>query len=292
MYRQQRQRKQQVINIPLMETPEKETNKVTYHNNEIWFFADVDKMTCYDLLTCLNELDSKGFSHINLYINSYGGVLTEGFNIVGRILSMKTPVHSYICGTAASSATIISVACQKRFIFKYSHMLIHQLSGGVVGKYKEMDDEIINCKKFMKTIQKIYLKHTKLTQEELKELLNSDLWQDAEECLQYGLVDEIIDENNKLVSPLNEIDLFGETPKETSDKYLTSSKGDLYNSYDYGINDYILPVSPKKSMEQEFELKPLQVETQNKSCSERLFEHLDSIYYVLKNITKLRIKIE
>jgi len=71
-------------------------------------------------------------------------------------------------------------------------MLVHQLSSGMWGKYKEMKDEMENVDNMMKTIREIYLEYTKIPKKKLDEILDHDLWFDAETCLKYGLVDEII----------------------------------------------------------------------------------------------------
>ena len=49
-----------------------------------------------------------------------------------------------------------------------------------------------NCDILMETIRDIYNKHTKIPKKQLNDLLKRDLWFDAETCLKYGLVDEII----------------------------------------------------------------------------------------------------
>ena len=71
-------------------------------------------------------------------------------------------------------------------------MLIHQLSGSDSGKYYELQDQMTNMRILMSTINKIYLNKTKLNNDTLAALLQKDLWLDAETCLSYGLVDEII----------------------------------------------------------------------------------------------------
>ena len=71
-------------------------------------------------------------------------------------------------------------------------MLIHQLSSGMWGKYQEQKDAIENSDRLMKMIIDIYEEHTKIPKKEINKLLKHDLWWDAETCLKYGLVDEII----------------------------------------------------------------------------------------------------
>ena len=75
---------------------------------------------------------------------------------------------------------------------KHSYMLIHQLSSGLWGKYEDLKDDMENCDSFMKTIKDIYEEHTNIPKKELAKVLKHDLWWDAETCLKYGLIDEII----------------------------------------------------------------------------------------------------
>jgi ATP-dependent protease ClpP protease subunit len=97
-------------------------------------------------------------------------------------MKSEVPVVSVIEGCAASAATIMSVVASHRQINKHAYMLIHQLSSGMWGKYHEQKDTMENNDRLMKKIPK----------KELNNLLKHDLWWDAETCLKYGLVDEII----------------------------------------------------------------------------------------------------
>lgn len=169
--------------------------------NNIYFYGDILESNALELNAALFELDKKlSISGvfldvrpiINLRINSYGGSLFAGLATVDVIRNLNSEVHSYIEGAAASAATIISVACSKRYIGKYSKMLIHQLSSGIYGKYTELEDDMENNKHLMATIKSIYKQYTKLPMKKLDEILKHDLWFDSKTCLDYGLVDEII----------------------------------------------------------------------------------------------------
>jgi len=121
--------------------------------NTVFFYADVTEQSALDLNTILYELDAKlkntynflgpdFVPHIKLRINSFGGSVFAGMAILDTIRNLKSEVHTYIDGAAASAATIISVAGKKRFIGKNSLMLIHQLSSGSYGKFSEMEDDM------------------------------------------------------------------------------------------------------------------------------------------------------
>ena len=169
--------------------------------NNIYFYGDILESNALELNAALFELDKKLSVAgvyldvnpiINLRINSYGGSLFAGLATVDVIRNLNCEVHSHVEGAAASAATIISVACKKRFIGKYSKMLIHQLSAGSYGKYTELEDDMVNNKHLMGTIKDIYKAYTNLPMKKLNEILKHDLWFDSKTCLEYGLVDEIV----------------------------------------------------------------------------------------------------
>jgi ATP-dependent protease ClpP protease subunit len=60
------------------------------------------------------------------------------------------------------------------------------------GKFQAMKDDMENSKMLMEKIKNIYKEHTKIPKNKLNEILSRDIWWDAEQCLKYGLVDEII----------------------------------------------------------------------------------------------------
>ena len=129
---------------------------------------------------------------LRLYINSYGGSVFAGFSSVDYILNSKVPIHTIIDGCAASAATIMSVVGSHRQINKHAFMLIHQLSSSSWGKFEELKDDMKNNEMLMKRIKDIYTQHTRIPKRKLTEILKHDIWWDAETCLKYGLVDEII----------------------------------------------------------------------------------------------------
>jgi ATP-dependent protease ClpP protease subunit len=172
-------------------------------DNNIYFYSDVDVSAALSLnknITLLNNQLSTiqnnyklvETPNINLHINSNGGDLFAGFSIVNYVKNSRIPIHSIIDGYAASAATLFSVVAKKRFMKEYSFILIHQLSTSFWGKYSEFEDEMTNNKLLMNQIYKIYEDHTKIPKKKLVEILKKDIWFDAKQALEYGLIDEII----------------------------------------------------------------------------------------------------
>jgi ATP-dependent protease ClpP protease subunit len=130
---------------------------------------------------------------IELHIQSEGGSAFAGIAAYDCIKACKTPVHTYIDGCAASAATLLYLAGKRRYLYNNSFMLIHQISTSVLGgKFEEFKDELKNQEKIMHTVKKIYLETSKMSEEELTELMKHDLWMESETIIKNGFADEII----------------------------------------------------------------------------------------------------
>ena len=175
---------------------------ISVHENKIYYYAGVNRESASELNKKIGELESKSLTlsnslgilapPIKLLINSGGGSITAGISSMDTILRTQVPVHTYVDGFSASAATFLTVVGEKRYMSRNSYMLIHQLSGNFWGKYSEFEDEKQNLDLMMKTIKDVYKKHTKLPMKKLDEILKHDLMWDANTCLKYGLVDEIV----------------------------------------------------------------------------------------------------
>lgn len=171
-------------------------------NNNIYFQDEISLDTADYLKKELREMEehllhvaskySMDAPPIRLHITSGGGSVIAAYSIIDCMGELKVPVHTIVDGYAASAATLISVHGSKRFIKKNASMLIHQVRSGMWGKMAELDDDYKNIKKIHERIKDIYEEKTNLKRNELVKILKHDLDWDAQECLERGLVDEII----------------------------------------------------------------------------------------------------
>lgn len=131
---------------------------------------------------------------INLYIDSYGGSVYQIFGLVSVIDKSETPIHTYVTGTAMSSGFIMLIAGHKRFSYKYSTVMLHQLGSGVWGSLKELEDHVDEMKRLQGIMDLIISDKTKITKTKLKEIRTSkiDWFLNSEQALEWGCVDEII----------------------------------------------------------------------------------------------------
>ena len=183
--------------------PQRDLGNFSNQTNQLFFYSDVTRESIYNLNRQLVEVEKQlrlvqiqynvpYLPPIELYIASEGGEVYSGFTAVDRILSSKIPVDTYVEGIAASAATLLSVVGRRRYIRKNANMLIHQVSSAMWGNCAQFQDEMKNLDLVMSMIKKIYLKHTKLKEKDLTELLKHDICLSPEECIKYGLCDEII----------------------------------------------------------------------------------------------------
>ena len=186
-----------------MGMPDMPTKGVEVDENRVYFYAPVTDSTVLELIKILRALDIEmqvlalrlkiSKVPIELHIHSGGGDLFAGLAAVDVIQSLKSPIHTFVEGSAASAATLMSLAGDKRFMFKNSFMLIHQISSLMVhGTHEQFKDEFENQQKLMDKIRQLYIDRSEMTSELIDEILIRDLWLDADKCLEYGLVDKIV----------------------------------------------------------------------------------------------------
>jgi ATP-dependent protease ClpP protease subunit len=169
--------------------------------NRLFFYKQVDQKSMMELVQKIRQLETKCLQQaaafeidtppIHLHINSFGGEVYAALAAVDHIAHCRAPVYTYIDGAAASAATLISLAGSKRYIYPNAFMLIHQISSEFWGKYEEVKDEMINTERLMQQMTKIYKKWAKIPEVDLDAILKRDIWLDAEQCVSWGLADEI-----------------------------------------------------------------------------------------------------
>lgn len=190
-----------LVNEDKYELQEK-PDKTSLLENSVYFYSEVNEKTSLMLENNLLSMNHRNLIYkekynidngpIHLHIQSYGGSLFHTIYLIDLIQNLESDVYTYVDGFAASAATLISVAGKKRFMTKNSLMLIHQLSGGVSGKYSEMKDDSENNDLLMSIIYNLYMERTKMNRQQLETILGRDIWLNSTRCLQYGLVDEIV----------------------------------------------------------------------------------------------------
>lgn len=170
--------------------------------NRIYFYSHIETEKILQLNRNIRSMginlqreasvQDRGPANIYLHIQSYGGSIFAGLAGMDEIIKSVVPIYTMVDGCCASAATFLSICGKRRFINRHAYMLIHQLSSFMWGKYEEFKDEMENLNKLMLMIKEIYGEYTNVPVKKLEGILKHDLWFDANECKEYGLVDEII----------------------------------------------------------------------------------------------------
>jgi ATP-dependent Clp protease protease subunit len=172
--------------------------------NQVVFATDVNQQSCLELRTALKAASDESVSiakqmgmlqppPVKLFVQSNGGSVLDTLYLCDMIESNEVPVHTIVLGYAASCGSILAVCGDKRYMTRKSVMLIHQLRNTLGFKKKaELDDEMKNMEVFTELIEQIYLDHSKMDILTLRELLGTDRWLTAQQCLDFGLIDGII----------------------------------------------------------------------------------------------------
>lgn len=134
---------------------------------------------------------------ISLYINSPGGIVTAGLAIYDTMTYIRSPVTTICIGQAASMGSLLLCggAAGQRYCLPHSRIMVHQVSGGYQG---QASDIAIHAKEILRVrsqLNDIYMRHLtkKHTLEEIEKYMERDYFMGAQEALEFGIVDKILD---------------------------------------------------------------------------------------------------
>jgi ATP-dependent Clp protease protease subunit len=135
---------------------------------------------------------------ISLYINSPGGLVTAGLGIYDTMQYIKPPVSTLCIGQASSMGSFLLAAGEKgkRYSLPNSRIMVHQPSAGFQGQATDIEihaKEILSLKERM---NKIYSKHTKKSESEIKKALERDNFMTPSEAKEFGLIDSVVEKRS------------------------------------------------------------------------------------------------
>ena len=130
---------------------------------------------------------------ISLYINTPGGVVTDGLAIYDTMQFIQSPVSTLCFGQAASMGSFLLAAGEKgkRFALPNSRIMVHQPSAGFKGQATDIEIHAKEVLSMKANLNKLYSKHTSQTVEAIEEALERDNFMSPEEALKFGIIDEI-----------------------------------------------------------------------------------------------------
>ncbi len=140
---------------------------------------------------------------ISLYINSPGGVVSDGLAIYDTMQFIQSPVSTLCFGQAASMGSFLLAAGEKgkRYALPNSRIMVHQPSAGFQGQATDIEIHAKEVLAMKANLNKIYAKHTGQPVEAIEEAFERDNFMSPEEAQKFGIIDSI---QEKRVEPKTE----------------------------------------------------------------------------------------
>jgi ATP-dependent Clp protease protease subunit len=137
---------------------------------------------------------------ISLYINSPGGVVSDGLAIYDTMQFIQSPVSTLCFGQAASMGSFLLAAGEKdkRFALPNSRIMVHQPSAGFQGQATDIEIHAKEVLAQKSNLNKIYSKHTGQPVEAIEEALERDNFMSPTDAQKFGIIDSI---QEKRVAP-------------------------------------------------------------------------------------------
>lgn len=158
--------------------------------------GEIDDNLANIIVSELLYLDSINHNDISLYINSPGGSITAGLAIMDTMNYIKSDVSTICLGLSASMAAFL-LSCGKkgkRYILPNAEVMIHQPLGGVEGQATEIKIVAERILSLKDKLNKMLSENTGQSLEKIEHDTERDHFLNAEQSLEYGIVDKIIEQ--------------------------------------------------------------------------------------------------
>ena len=136
---------------------------------------------------------------IYLYINSPGGVVTSGFSIYDTMNYIKPDVSTICIGQAASmGAFLLSCGAKgKRYALPNSRIMIHQPLGGAQGQATDIEIQAKEILRMKEILNGILSQNSGKDLAQVEKDTDRDFFMSAEDAVQYGLIDQVLQKSFK-----------------------------------------------------------------------------------------------
>jgi len=196
-------------------------------------------------------LDTLGKKRIQVWLNSTGGIVMDGYNIYSAILKTNTPVDTYAVGGVASIAAVIFQAGRKRIMTDYSWLMYHNPFGSSNNKIIETMTE---------SIVKMIEQRCGMNEKEVENMLNRTSYIPAAEALNMKLCDNIEESKNENTKYLKKI----------------TDHLDFHNECNKVVNS-ILNINTKNNNNMDFKLVTNRLKLNDAATEESILKAIDAI---------------
>ena len=160
----------------------------------IWVAGEVNDHMSTIVQAQLMFLDSIDANDITMHIDSPGGSVKSGLSMVDVMEYINSDITTINTGMAASMGSILLGAGTKgkRCSLRFSRTMLHQSSGGFGGNIQDAKIDMIEWEKLNNTLFDLLGEYCGKTRDVIMKDASRDLWLDANDALEYGIIDEIV----------------------------------------------------------------------------------------------------
>lgn len=165
---------------------------------EIYVYDEISYwgITAQDFVKDLMGIDK---DRIVLHMNTPGGDVFDGIAIYNALRQHKAQVTVYVDSLAASIGSVIAMAGDKVVMAKYSTMMIHDAMGAVFGNANDMNEMAALLDKTSQNLAQVYADRIGVDPDEIRKVMKAETWFSAEEAVEFGLADEVAQDDNRRI---------------------------------------------------------------------------------------------
>ncbi|MEE8169906.1 MAG: ATP-dependent Clp protease proteolytic subunit [Phycisphaerae bacterium] len=185
---------------PMQRYREMSIEDLLLENRIIFLAGPINERTASIVIMRLLYLQSvKSAQDINLYINCPGGMVDQTLAIYDTMRFLQCDIATYSIGQAASGGAVILAAGTKgkRYALPNSKIMLHQPWGGITGQAEDIRIQAEEILRDKRTINEILARHSGKSADEIESETERDRFMTAVEAKEWGLVDEILEEDPK-----------------------------------------------------------------------------------------------
>jgi ATP-dependent Clp protease protease subunit len=161
-------------------------------NQVIMFNTQVDYQSVSLTISRLDELTAQGYNHVYIVLDSPGGSVIDGANLIAYMKASKIRIDTVCQGICASMAAQIHQAGKKRYMTDKSILMFHPAALRMGGKVEEMLNQIITIKKYVDRLDAEVAARAGIKYEVFKQMIVSELWVESVDAVEMGFADKIV----------------------------------------------------------------------------------------------------
>jgi ATP-dependent Clp protease protease subunit len=161
-------------------------------NRKLYIIGAINEELYIKFSEELRQLENESDKEIEVELNSPGGITIDALAFAARIRLSSCPIQVTVYGIAASAAIIILASADYRRMTKESWVMVHEDSNKLKGKVTDLENEVSIMRRFEDQWSNLLEEYTNTNAVTWATLHSKETYLNAKECLELGLIEEII----------------------------------------------------------------------------------------------------